>query len=125
MPEQESSRSPTPDIPEMITYITSFGSEEIAENDNNSSSLKQKKGMLYSEKLKENLHKFKTLDNRSRQRYSRFRRASQSFSSSEKHYKRRKRSPNRRCYNRSSSSSCSSTDSNQTKKQRAVPKDSK
>lgn len=85
--EEESSESNT-DTPEKITYITSFGNEEP----------KMAKRPLYSEKLKENLDKFKNVDKRKKysSRYS-------STSSSSSDYDRRRKS--RKSRNSSSNSS--------------------
>lgn len=64
--EEESSDSNT-DIPENITYITSFGNEE-PKTENSTRSHRP----LYSEKLKENLEKFKSANKRRKasRRYS-------------------------------------------------------
>ncbi|XP_063703176.1 CLK4-associating serine/arginine rich protein isoform X2 [Culicoides brevitarsis] len=67
--EEESSDSNT-DVPEKITYITSFGNDEP----------KMEKKPLYSDKLKENLDKFKQTSRR--KKYSRRYSSSSSSSSS-------------------------------------------
>lgn len=94
--EEESSESNT-DVPEKITYITSFGNEERKSVEESNRRFKP----LYSEKLKENLEKFKNCDKRKRS--SRYRSSSTSSSSTSDYYRRRK--SKKRRYRISSSSS--------------------
>lgn len=81
--EEESSESNT-DIPEKITYITSFDNEEPKSEKKNTRTHRP----LYSEKLKENLDKFKNLDRR--KKYSRRYSSTSSSSSNYSTYRRRR-----------------------------------
>uniref|UniRef100_A0A336K206 CSON005638 protein n=2 Tax=Culicoides sonorensis TaxID=179676 RepID=A0A336K206_CULSO len=96
--EEDDDSDSNTDCPGKITYITSFGNEEPKRNEDNVHNRKP----LYSDKLKENLKKFKKIDRRSKssKRYS-F--SSSESSSSTEHY--RKRRPKKSYRNRSSSQS--------------------